>query len=187
MLPAHSSVLDLDRKAFYQASGLCIMNPKYQSQQVGDDTNDAAQPAPAQRLDTTTLNQIPKANVADLLAPQAGHRHQLLASVLGMPGVPLGAADRRSSHSSSRRPVSPQETGLNPPPLAKAIAAWSASPQSGQADIRRSKTPSPVQLSRAGPSGMALSFFKNIVQEKAAVTVNDNLVQGLRRDMRDEL
>jgi hypothetical protein len=165
-----------------------MMNPPYQSQQVGDDTNDAAQPVPAQRLDTTTLNQLP--NVADCLAPQGGDRLKLLASVLGMSGGSLGESGGRNSPSSSRRSASPQEMGRNPPPLAKAIAAWTANEQSGKAEIPPSKTPSPVQpvqLSRAGPSGMILSFVKNVVQEKTAVSVNDNLVQGLRRDMRDEL
>lgn len=158
-----------------------MVNPQYQSQQVGDDTNDPPRPVPAQRLDTTTLNQL-----EDLSAPQAEHQRRVLASVLGMPGGALGVAEGRSSPSSSRRPDSPQEIGLNPPPLAKAIDGWYASKQSAIEAIPRSKTPSPV-LSGSGPSGMALSFLKNRVQEKTAMAVSDSLVQGLRRDMRDEL
>jgi hypothetical protein len=159
------------------------MNPKQSSQQVADDTNDSPQPAAAQRLDTNTLDQS-----ADLSAPDAKHQNQLLAFVLGM-GTAGVTEGRDTPPAISLRPGRLKETGLSPTPVAKASVVCNGDTQSGKAAILRSNTPSPV-LSVAGPpgmSGVALGFLKGMVQEKAPVAVNDDLVQGLRRDMRDEL
>ena len=160
-----------------------MINPQCQSLQADDDSNDEAQVAPA------TESQLPRHyHLAQKSVPlSALDRQQLLASVLRMPGGSQAEVTARSSPSSSR-PNSPQETGQNPPALAKAIASWSVNQRNGkEAMPPRITIPGPI-LPRVGPTGMALSFVKKRAEEKkTAVAVSDNLVQGLRRDMRDEL
>ena len=161
------------------------------SMELGD-SNDAAPPAPAQRLDVGPARQLSREQA--LLIPPS-RQHELLNSVLSA-GRSTGVEEAKSPTGS--RPASPQDR-RNPPQLQKALASWNArqSPNTNTNNFHKPAAGgSSTKPSRAKPSSVtALNFVLQRAQDaqkertspQPNAEVDDAVLQALRRNMKEEL